>query len=1792
MKKSKILSLILAMVFIFGAICPGLGLVIADTEQVDPVPVEEAEKVDEEKESKIPVITEFAISFDDETGEQLPLFVLSAAEGAQYEDIEFPKAVKAKLDDADEFASVDVFEWKEKGESKFIPTFDENVYAVADGVVFPYGIVEINKATDETNEEIDNEKVAEKSEAEADAQLEEKKDETVVEEVNTETPQMLRANNAKASVGDSRVYRGERTRVSSTLFKWKKDWTYHGTSSFQVNTTFHAGDAVGIDIHYFKDSSGNKINDIQGYCLEQRWPGPNTENSTESGYGVIAEVKTLEEVYGATNANKLRAILDNGYPMTTKINGVSWTSEEARQITQMAIRCFLANISDDAAYPAFSSSNIDTYIEDTKNGTAMAAIAFLVDKATRSERFEPQLTLSGTVISLTKSGSNYVGSVNITTNMTESDIAIIADALTALGGSASISNGKLNVTVPENKINDADGITVTLKYSNPKRVVDSHAYFYEPSRRRPKSTRQALLGVSTVKSYDTRAVTLQAPRSGDIEIIKKSSLGAQIDGNDCYSVAGAEFELRDSNGNKVGNTMITNANGYARQNDIPAGTYTLVETKAPKGHEQTNRTQSVTVGGPITSIEWTNEAANDPVPIRIKKVDADGNAVPQGDATFEGAEFTVKYYDTLESVSWSTTPEKTWIVKADEDGIALLDNEYKISGDAFYTNSNGNVIVPIGTLLIRETKAPEGYNISNTVHTVTITQDGFSQNVVVSGNTISGHELKINDKVVEGSFSILKLATDHGADGSIPSEEAIANGTPEKDIEFEIRLKSSNQKIKTIKTDADGKASSGTLPYGTYIVKQITDVPGRTKVADFEVTIPDDNGHEYILENVQKYGNILVIKKDGNTGKVITAAGIKFNVYDSNNNKISRNGSDVFVTDDTGNVLIPGLVYGNYTIVEIETIAPYILDSTPHSVTVDETHLNSENNVLVSIDNNQGKGKIEIHKYGDVFSKVSEETQNGENIKKPVFETKYLAGVTLEIYATEDIYVNGEKVVANGEKVATLVTNGTGPVTTDTLYLGSYRIHEASMPAGYMPIEDVLVSITGNGTQSVVIKKAELTNVHQNSQFKLEKLAEEITVDEETGNVTITFVHKAGFLFGLYANETLTALDGTQIQAGDAIAAVKSDSNGNVIFSGKLPIANYYVKEISAPEERYILDENEYPISNKNQDNTVQTINLNVVNEPIKNEYDKAWAQIVKVDAESGQIVKIAGAKFDIFDADGNKVDFVETNEDGIAQLRMPLEHGKTYTVKETKAPYGYTLNSEAMELVIVDANLEKIGDYEERYTLRFANTRVKGKITVEKTGDMITSATEEQVGEFTVMHPELTTEYLSGAKFKIVAKEDIVHNGEVIFHAGDEVAVLTTDNGAAKLEDMYLGKYTISEIEAPAGYVLVADTTDFELKYEGQNTKIVVKDFAFGNELRELNVQLKKLAEIVGIVTDSDGNVDVVYEYVDGEGFTFGLYNAFDIKNVNTGAVIIPANSLVSICVSDENGLVNFSGKYPVGNYYIKEIATLPKYQVNDDFRYDINNTVSDETVPTIDFALDEPVKNNYEYAMVKVIKTDMAGSEGLPGATLEIHDEEGNVIYRHVTDEDGGLEEVKLIPGTYTLHEIFAPNGYALSEEIVTFTVNEDGTVEGEAVMKDDVTRFSFYKIDEKGNKLSGAEFTMYDEEGNVYAVAESDENGIVTFENMLVGKYIIKETKALPDYQLSSETIELDVTDQWLNSNSYTDGGELMYSIMNYEIITTGRGLTTGAKIAIIAGSMALIAMGCIGFVFMKRKKNPIA
>ena len=675
----------------------------------------------------------------------------------------------------------------------------------------------------------------------------------------------------KASgIGDSRVYRGESEDVESDLFKWKKTWTYHGTSSFQVTTTFRAGEKVKVNRHYFKDASGNKINDIFAYCLEQRWPGPKTTSNTESNYGVIANVKTLDAVYGAANAEKLRAILDHGYPMTNVINGVTWSNEEARQITQNAIRCFLADINEDAAYPAFSSANINTYIEDTKNGTAMAAVAYLVNKATRSERFNPQLTLQNNVLSLTKSGTNYVGEVSITTNLPTSAITVLADAVTALGGTASITDSKLRVTIPESKISNAIGLSVSLRYNNPKRVVDSHAYFYEPSRRKPKSTRQALLGVNITTSYDSVSVTLNANYSGKLYAVKQ---GADASLLNEYPISGAEFTVyTDQNCTTIAKTLDNvnavlkvpagSTDGKTNTIEIAPGTYYVKETKAPNGYSLNSQVQSVTVP--------------DTTPVYVTFV----NSVKRGyiQVTKQGANADLLSRYPITGAQFKVYTDQNCTTEAKD----LFGNNILLTATS--SGVTNTVTMALGTYYVKEITPPPKYKNNNEVKQAIIDENQIDKTI----------KLTYVNELDTGYIKGLKSAVDPvwvedfpltGAEFTVYTDQnctTIAKDIYGNNIILVAKADGTTQTV-TVESTAAGK---------TYYVKE-TKAPVNYKINTEVKTInvKTNNTASFTYEDKINTHEVSVIKTSDTSA--YSVEGAEFTVYkDSACTQIAKDSAD------------------------------------------------------------------------------------------------------------------------------------------------------------------------------------------------------------------------------------------------------------------------------------------------------------------------------------------------------------------------------------------------------------------------------------------------------------------------------------------------------------------------------------------------------------------------------------------------------------------------------------------------------------------------------------------------------------------------------------------------------------------------------------------------------------------------------------------------------------------------------------------------------------------------------------
>lgn len=258
---------------------------------------------------------------------------------------------------------------------------------------------------------------------------------------------------------------------------------------------------------------------------------------------------------------------------------------------------------------------------------------------------------------------------------------------------------------------------------------------------------------------------------GKLKLKKKSSNPGISDNNPCYSLDGATYGVYSDSGctQQVG-TLTCNASGDSNVIDIAPGTYYVKETKAGKSYALDEGIHKVNVsGGQTATVNVTDAPQNDPADMLVAKVDAEtGKASPLGAGMLAGAEFTVKYYDGF--YTQENLPEKatrTWVLKTDENGrtslarVTLDKDKYFVSGDSFYTSTNGNITLPIGTVTIQETKAPSGYLLSdNSIHIQQITPNTTTERVTTFVEP-SEDAPTVREQVKRGDIAFNKV---HGGD--------------------------------------------------------------------------------------------------------------------------------------------------------------------------------------------------------------------------------------------------------------------------------------------------------------------------------------------------------------------------------------------------------------------------------------------------------------------------------------------------------------------------------------------------------------------------------------------------------------------------------------------------------------------------------------------------------------------------------------------------------------------------------------------------------------------------------------------------------------------------------------------------------------------------------------------------------------------------------------------------------------------------------------------------------------------
>ncbi|PFB76549.1 hypothetical protein CN286_20470 [Bacillus anthracis] len=685
--------------------------------------------------------------------------------------------------------------------------------------------------------------------------------------------------------------------------------------------------------------------------------------------------------------------------------------------------------------------------------------------------------------------------------------------------------------------------------------------------------------------------------------------------------------------------------------------------------------------------------------------------------------------------------------------------------------------------------------------------------------------------------------------------------------------------------------------------------------------------------------------------------------------------------------------------------------------------------------------------------------------------------------------------------VATVTTNEKGIAEVKDLPFGDYFVKEISAPEGYIKVDTpAKVTIDNTNIIEFVMKN---TKKVENGQFKLLKK------DSESGQLL------PGAKFDVIDKD------------GNVVETIITDGKGEAL-SKQLPVGTYTLKEVEAPKGYELSSSLVHVDVAANNIVTVDVLNKKIV-EKVTGQFE-----IVKVDAEDKTKV-LSDAEFEVY-KDGKKVETLRTDKTGKVTSKK-LEPG-TYTLKETKAPQGYTVLKEEIEVVVeankvVEVQVEnakelgslqvikkdaKSGKVLEGAEFRLKNETgqvvgeakttnkdgvvqfenlVPGKYTLEETKapegyKAVEVTVEVNVVANEVVKQEVMNEKVTG-QFEIVKvdandKAKVLSDAEfTVYKDGKKVAELKTDeSGKVMSPKLPLGEYTVKETKAPEGYKL----SNKEWKVTIQNEKEVVKVEAENERiLGSLQIiktddkdQAKRLAGAEFTLKDTQGKVVK-------EGIT-----------------------------TDKSGIVKVDGLVP-GEYTLEETKAPEGYELT---KQVIHVTVDGEKV------IDVKVTNSKSLGQFEIVKVDANDkTKVLSDAEFEVY-KDGKKVETLRTDKNGKVTSKKLEPGTYTLKETKAPQGYKLLKEEIEVVVEANKVVQVQVENAKELGSLQVIKKDaESGKVLEGAEFKLKNETGQVVGEAKTtNKDGVVTFENLVPGKYTLEETKAPEGYKALEVTVEVNV------------------------------------------------------------------
>lgn len=1174
---------------------------------------------------------------------------------------------------------------------------------------------------------------------------------------------------------------------------------------------------------------------------------------------------------------------------------------------------------------------------------------------------------------------------------------------------------------------------------------------------------------------------------GKIEFTKTDGAG--------NGLAGAVFKLKLVEGSGTAYSTvkqmyaISDDKGRVSFEDVPYGVYELSEVIAPEGYVRSNDTYYVSIGDAVAEGKkidsvpnpWTNSRTEKE--FTVKKVSADGGE------PLSGAVFQV-----------------------------LDEGNNPIENKIITTNGgSGKIKLPLGKYYLKETAAPEGYELNEELIPFEVTTNG--RNTVTVKNTPKT--------------------------GSLTIQKADKDDKPLLGAEFKIyaaKDKARENPI-TLITDSSGKAIKTGIPYGSYVAIESRAPEGYERddtEHTFDIPQKDEDGKVTEVEdvtisvtNVKSRYALRIVKVDKDNSE-IRLAGARFAV----------SGGSFYieaVTGEDGTVTVEVPEKGKYLITELEPPAGYTIDpktytvevkahsaddvniaaihkSQDHQTRVELTKVNEKGQQLegaeFSILDAEGKRPAKFTQEGSVYTysesgSVTEiEAGYAEIVGLPVGSyilreneapKNYIPMEDMSFHVRADLYDKAleltvenlphEKGIAvlkespdgtrlkgavftlykaDNTEVEKVTTDKAGVALFTGLKSGSYYIKETAAPEGYKPLDnrfeftiDEKGNLKGDGFSGDGLYMLTVENSPLEYGFKVKKVS---TNDEGLTLPGAEFRILGGGLDKRYT----TGADGLTEQI-------------------TLPIGEYTLTEMKAPES-YVINGAGRHISVKadgiylDGGKLGEGAAITVRNAPVNFKL-----RLVKVDADTNQ--PLANVAFMLKGEKG--AHSLITGSNGITDT-ISLAPGK-YTLSEVAAAEGYAIPLNGWGFTVTEGTVQQVTNTSEvtewnfkggLLTLTLKNSRIYGGLTIEKTDGKDGGA-------------------LAGAEFTVAGSDDtpltfIKNNGRYEAAAGEGASstIATDANGKAYITGLKFGNYAVTETKAPEGYVLKGDR----------------HSIAISRQQTEVTLRLKNdkaMYKVTAIKQDADENGKLLV------GAEFMLYSM-------EGAVVAKA-------VTGYDGTAVF--EVPEGKYKLVETRAPAGYQLSGDFVREITVNAMQGAVGEFKYTFNNE-KTSYS---VEIHKHDSEDKQKkLAGAEFAVTDSRG--FTKTVTTDASGKASITELPyDDYTIREIKAPKGYALSDK--EYSVKKTELLHGSPVVIEAANKYvlgsvTIKKVDHENPEklLEGAKFNVTDEngsllkwkaEGDVYTLDERGSNvitaGRVTLKDLPEGTYTLTEIDAPSGYAI---------------------------------------------------------------------------